>query len=68
MSLNTELAGASRFMNAQVNRMPVEARPDPAELWAELAHAVEAAKSEEESTQAILTWKRSVAARLGVTR
>ena len=64
MSLNAELAAASRFMNAHVDRLPVEARPDPAELWAELADTVGAAESEEESAQAILTWKQRIAERL----
>jgi len=66
MSFNAELANASRWLNAYLDRLPAQDRPDAAELWAELAEAVNESPSEGEARQEIARWRFRVAAQLGL--
>jgi hypothetical protein len=65
MSLNAELALASRVLNSLNEQLPAGQKLDLEEEWNELVLSVNATRSEGASLMAVHEWRRDLEARVG---
>jgi hypothetical protein len=64
MSFNLELAAAARWVSAEAERLPENARPDIALEWDELIDTLEDCRSEGTKELAIVEWRADMEERL----